>query len=66
MKEQNIDINKFMQEAKNGNLDDFINKNLTPETKVKLTNILNDKRKTQQLLNTPQAKELMKKLTKEK
>ena len=66
MKEKNIDINKFFEEAKKGDMQSFIDKNLTPETKVKLNSILSDKRKTQEMLNTPPAKELMKKLTKGK
>ena len=41
-------------------------KNLSPEQKKQVESILADKNKTQQILNTPQAKELLKKLMGEK
>lgn len=57
-----IDIGKMKDAADKGQLDDFINKNLSKQASDKLKNILSDKDATQKLLSTPQAKELMKKL----
>lgn len=57
-----IDMNQMKQAADSGNLDDFINKNLSKDATARLKNVLSDKEATQKLLSTPQAKELMKKL----
>lgn len=57
-----IDMNKMKQAADSGNLDDFINKNLSKDATAQLKDILSNKEATQKLLSTPQAKELMKKL----
>lgn len=57
-----IDIDQMKQAADSGQLDDFINKNLSENASRQLKDILSDKSKTQKLLSTPQAKELMKKL----
>lgn len=62
MKNNNIDIDAFKKAAKQGNMDDFINKNLSPEATKKLKSILSNKEATDKILSTPQAKELMKKL----
>lgn len=59
---KNYNINDLKKVADSGNLDDFINKNLSQEAAGKLQNILSDKAATEKLLSTPQAKELMKKL----
>jgi len=61
-KKAGIDINKMKQAAENGNLDDFINQNLSADASKKLKNVLTDKSAAEKLLSTPQAKELMKKL----
>lgn len=57
-----IDVEKMKQAADNGNLDDFINKNLSADASQKLKNVLTNKEAAEKLLSTPQAKELMKKL----
>jgi dihydroorotate dehydrogenase len=57
-----VDIDKMKQAADNGNLDDFINKNLSSYATKQLKDILTNKEATEKLLSTPQAKELMKKL----
>ncbi len=61
-KKAGIDINKMKQAAEKGNLDDFINQNLSADASKKLKNVLTDKSAAEKLLSTPQAKELMKKL----
>ncbi len=61
-KKTGIDISKMKQAAENGNMDDFINKNLSSDAAKQLKNVLSDKSATEKLLSTPQAKELMKKL----
>lgn len=57
-----VDMNKMKQAAENGNLDDFINKNLSSQATKQLKNVLTNKEAAEKLLSTPQAKELMKKL----
>ena len=59
------DIDEFKRAAKEGKTDDFINKNLSPDSAQKLRKILSDKSATEKLLSTPEAKELMKKLLKQ-
>lgn len=61
-KKTGINIDEIKQAADSGQLDDFINKNLSENASKQLKDILSDKNKTQKLLSTPQAKELMKKL----
>ncbi|MGN0522512.1 MAG: hypothetical protein ACI4IQ_07750, partial [Eubacterium sp.] len=61
-KKTGVDISKMKQAAENGNLDDFINKNLSPDASQQIKNVLSDKSAAEKLLSTPQAKELMKKL----
>lgn len=62
----NNDINELKNAVNNGKVDDFIDKKLSPEASAKLKSILSDKQATEKLLNTPQAKELMKKLMENK
>ncbi len=66
MGEKNINLDKLVEEAKQGRLEDFLSKNLSAETKAKLSSILSDKSKTDKMLASPQAKEIMKKLNKDK
>ena len=61
-KKAGIDMNKMKQAADNGKLDDYINNNLSKDVTSKLKSVLSDKAKTQELLSTPQAQELLKKL----
>lgn len=58
----NDDINELKKAVNNGKVDDFIDKKLSPQASQKLKKVLSDKQATEKLLNTPQAKELMKKL----
>lgn len=58
-----IDINKMKEAGEKGQLDDFVNKNLSPEASEKLKSVLSDKAACEKLLSTPQAKELLKKFT---
>lgn len=62
----NNDINELKNAVNNGKVDDFIDKKLSSEASAKLKSILSDKQATEKLLNTPQAKELMKKLMENK
>lgn len=59
-----IDLNKMKSAAENGNMDDFIDKNLSPDASKKIKSVLSDKNATEKLLSTPEAKELLKKLLK--
>ncbi len=63
-KKTGVDLNKMKQAADSGNLDDFINKNLSGEASKKLKSVLSSKEQTEKLLSTPQAKELLKNLLK--
>lgn len=64
-KKSGVDFGKLKQAVDGGNLDDFINKNLSAEASSKLKSVLSDKSQTEKLLSTPQAKELLKNLLKE-
>lgn len=64
-KKAGFDMGKLKQAADSGNLDDFINKNLSGEASSKLKTLLSDKAQTEKLLSTPQAQELLKNLLKE-
>lgn len=57
-----IDISKMKEAADKGQLDDFVNKNLSSKATAELKNVLTNKEAAEKLLSTPQAKELMKKL----
>lgn len=59
----NINIDEFKRAAQNGQVDDFIDKNLSKSAASQLRNILSDKNATEKLLQTPEAKALFKKLT---
>lgn len=57
-----IDVNKMKEAADKGQLDDFVNKNLSSQATAQLKNVLTNKEAAEKLLSTPEAKELMKKL----
>lgn len=57
-----IDIGKMKEAADKGQLDDFVNKNLSSKATAELKNVLTNKEAAEKLLSTPQARELMKKL----
>lgn len=57
-----IDVDKMKQAADNGQLNDYINQNLSKDVSKQLKDVLSDENKTKELLSSPQAQELMKKL----
>lgn len=61
-KRANINIDELKRASQNGNVDDFINCNLSPDASKKLKDILSNQSATQKLLSTPEAKELLNKL----
>lgn len=61
-KNSGIDIGKMKQAADSGKLDDYINQNLSKDMTNRLKDVLSDKSKTEKLLSSPEAQELMKKL----
>ncbi|MEI3289762.1 MAG: hypothetical protein ACLSCS_07670 [Eubacterium sp.] len=61
-KKLGFDVNEMKNAAQNGQLDEFVNKNLSQKATKQLKNVLSNKEACEKLLNTPQAKELMKKL----
>lgn len=58
----NIDINELKNASQNGNMDDFINRNLSPDASKRLKDILSNKSATEKLLSSQEAKELLNKL----
>ena len=56
------DINELKKSVENGNVDDFIDKKLSPQASQKLKEVLADKSATQRLLDTPEAKSHLQKL----
>ncbi len=57
-----VDVSKMKEAADNGKLDEFVNKNLSEKATKQLKDVLSNKEACEKLLNSPQAKELMKKL----
>lgn len=56
-----FDVQGFQQAAAQGKAEDFLNRNLDPSTAQRLQQILSNKEEMEKMLNTPAAKELMKK-----
>ena len=61
-KKLGFDVDEMKNAAQNGQLDEFVNKNLSQNATKQLKDVLSNKEACEKLLNTPQAKELMKKL----
>lgn len=61
-KKLGFDVNEMKNAAQNGQLDEFVNQNLSQKATKQLKDVLSNKEACEKLLNTPQAKELMKKL----
>lgn len=61
-KKLGFDVNEMKNAAQNGQLDEFVNKKLSQKATKQLKDVLSNKEACEKLLNTPQAKELMKKL----
>ncbi len=60
-----IDASALQSAAQKGNLNDYLSKNLAPETQKQLNSILSDKKALQKLLSGKEAQELLKKFGKE-
>ena len=60
------DINDLKKAVNSGNVNDFIDKRLTPEQSAKIKRVLSDKNADEKLLQSTQARELMKKLSDKK
>lgn len=58
----NININELKKAADSGNLDNFVDKNLSSNDSEKLKKILSDKSAVENLLKSDAAKDLMKRL----
>lgn len=61
-KKVGFDVSKMKEAADKGQLDEFVNKNLSEKATKQLKDVLSNKEACEKLLNSPQAKELMKKL----
>lgn len=60
----NINVNELKKASESGNVEDYINKNLSSEASAKIKSILNDKSTMDKLLSTPEAKAIIDKLMK--
>lgn len=60
-----IDIGKMKEAADSGKLDDFLNKNLSPDTGKKLRSVLSDKKALEKMLGSKEAQALLQKFKKE-
>lgn len=58
-----IDLNEMKKANESGRLEEFVGKNLSPKKAAQLKSVLSDKQACEKLLSTPEAKELLKKLT---
>lgn len=61
-KKVGFDVAKMQEAAQKGQLDEFVNQNLSEKATRQLKEVLSNKEACEKLLNSPQAKELMKKL----
>lgn len=61
-KKTGLDVNEMKQSIENGSIDQFLNKNMSADAAEQLKRVLTDKKVAEQMLNTPEARELMKKL----
>lgn len=60
---KNFDFSELEKAVKSGKAEDFLNKNVSAQTAEKIKSVLNSKEDTEKLLNTKEAKELMKKFS---
>lgn len=61
-KKTGMDVNQLKQSVEDGKFDAFANANMDPDTVAKLKQVLTDKEAAQNLLGSPEAKALLKKL----
>ena len=68
MNNNNFDeiINGMKEQKSKKDAEDFLMKKLSPEQSRKLNKIMSDRVALEQMLSTPQAQELLKKLTEDK
>lgn len=60
-----IDASALKSAAQNGNLNDYLSKNLPPDAQKKINSVLSDKEALKKLLSGKEAQELLKKFGKE-
>ena len=61
---KNIDVDELKKAVQSGNVDGYMSKNLPPNKKKKIKQVLSDKNATEKILNKPEAKALMQKFMK--
>lgn len=61
-KKTGMDVNQLKQSVEDGKFDEFVNSNMDAETAQKLKHVLTNKEAAQNLLGSPEAKALLKKL----
>ena len=64
--EENKDLNFLLKNLNEKNLKKYASAHLSPKKQAQLSEILKDKKKMKQILASPQAKEIAKKLKDEK
>lgn len=57
-----LDVNEMKQSVENGSFDQFLNQNMDENAANQLKRVLTDKKAAEEMLNTPEAKELLRKL----
>lgn len=57
-----LDVNEMKQSVENGSFDKFLNQNMDENAANQLKRVLTDKKAAEEMLNTPEAKELLRKL----
>lgn len=57
-----MDVNQLKQSVENGTIDQFLNQKVDPSAADQLKQVLTNKEAAQKMLNTPEAKELLRKL----
>ncbi len=58
-----MNVDEMKQSIVSGNLDQFISKNMDANAAAQLKKVLTDKQAAQQMLNTPEAQALLRKLS---
>lgn len=61
-KKTGLDVGEMKQSIQNGTLNQFLDQKMDPAAASQLKQVLTDKGAAEKMLNTPEAKELMKKL----
>lgn len=65
-KKSGLNLDKLQQSAENGDIGNFLDKNMDPKSASKLKEVLTNKESAKNILNTPEAQALIRKMLEEK